>query len=111
MSAKAGHCRTEVRLRRVPELHDQRVVFERLLDDGALHALAAAVNQPHLAQARFMCGVHVFDDDRRDVAWRERMQVERVFDRDLLQDGNEAVTTVFIPPRTAKSPTTVMRRG
>jgi hypothetical protein len=68
------------------------------------------VNQTHLAQAGFVRGGDVLGDDGRHVARRERMEVERVFDRDF-QDGYVAVTMVFMPPRTAKSPTTVMRFG
>ena len=108
---QAGDCGAEVRLRRVPELHDQRMFLERLLDDAALNALAASVDQPHFAEPGFVRGTDVLLDDGCDVARRERVKVERVFDRDLVQDGYVAVTTVFIPPRTAKSPTTVMRRG
>jgi hypothetical protein len=100
-----------MRFRRIPELRDERMVFQRLLNDAALHTLAASVNQPHLCQASLVRGGDVLDDDRRDIAWREGMKVERTFDRDFLQDGCEAVTIVFIPPRTAKSPTTVMRLG
>jgi hypothetical protein len=87
------------------------MVLECLLDDASLNALAASVNQPHFAQAGFMRGTDVLLDDRCDVARRERMEIDRVFDGDLLQDGYDAVTIVFMPPRTAKSPTTVMRRG
>jgi hypothetical protein len=68
------------------------------------------VNQPHFTEAGFMGGGHVLGDHRRHVARRERVEVDRVFDRDV-QDGYFAVTIVFIPPRTAKSPTTVMRFG
>jgi hypothetical protein len=76
-----------------------------------LHAFAASVDQAHFAQARFMRRGDVLLDHRRDVTRRERVEIDRVVDRDFLQDGYVAVTTVFIPPRTAKSPTTVMRRG
>ena len=44
------HRRAQMRLGCVPELLDQRMGAEHTLDDGALHALAATVNQPHLAQ-------------------------------------------------------------
>ena len=54
--------------------------FERLLHDAALYALAAAVNQPHLSQARGVCGVDILLDDRLDVARREGVEVERVLD-------------------------------
>ena len=95
----------------VPELHDEWMVLEGPLDDAALNAFAASVNQTHLTQAGFVRGGDVLLDDRRHVARRERMQVERAFDWDLRQDGYDAVTIVFMPPRTAKSPTTVMRFG
>ena len=84
---QSGHRGTEVRFRRVPELHDQRMVFERLLDDAALNAFAASMNQPNFAKARFVRSRHVLDDNRCHIAWRERMKVEGVFDRDLFQDG------------------------
>jgi hypothetical protein len=81
--------RAEVRFRSVPERLDQLVSFERLLDDSALDSLAAAVNETNLAEAGGMSGCHVFVDDRLDIAWRERVKVERVFDRDAV--GHEAV--------------------
>jgi hypothetical protein len=76
-----------------------------------LNAFSPSVNQPHLAQAGCVCGAHVLGNHRRDVARREGMQVERVFEWNVFQDGYDAVTMVFMPPRTAKSPTTVMRFG
>ena len=87
------------------------MLLECLLNDAALNAFAASVDQPHFSEPGFVRGIDVLFDDRCDVARRERVEVERVFDRDFVQDGYVAVTTVFIPPRTAKSPTTVMRRG
>ena len=80
---ETGHGCSKVRLRRVPELYDQRMVFERVLHDAALHACAASVNQPHLAQASFVRGADVLDDNRRDVTRRERVEIDRVFDGDL----------------------------
>jgi len=103
--------RAQVGLRGVPEFHDERMVLERVLNDAALDACAASMNQSHFAQARFVRRGDVLLDDRRDVARRERVEIDRVFDGYFLQDGYVAVTIVFIPPRTAKSPTTVMRRG
>ena len=87
------------------------MVLECLLHDASLDAFTASVNQPHFAQAGFMRGTDVLLDNRRNVARRERVEIERLFDWDLLQDGYDAVTIVFMPPRTAKSPMTVMRRG
>ena len=55
---------------------------EERLDDGALHADAAAVDQPHFGKPSGMRGVQVFGDDRGDVARRERVEIERILDRD-----------------------------
>ena len=74
--------RSQVGFGGVPELDDQRMPLERLLHDAALNALAAAVNQPDLAQAGLVRGVDVFLDHRRDVARRERVEVEMIFDRE-----------------------------
>ena len=81
--AKAGNCGAEVCLRRIPELLDERMPFECLLHDAALHALAAAVNQPHLTEARVMRRGDVFVDDGGDVARIESVKIDRVFDRNL----------------------------
>jgi hypothetical protein len=79
--------RSQVRLRRVPEFHHERVALERLLHDPALDALAAAVNEAHFAQSRLVGGVHVLFDDGRDVARGERVQVDRVLDGDPVRHG------------------------
>ena len=92
---------------------------ERLLYDAALHAASAAVNHSHLIKARSGGGVDILCDDRRDVARRECMQIELTLDRDPEAISHQrsdlatysAFTTVLIPPRTEKSPTTVIRRG
>ena len=85
---ETGDRGAEMCLRRVPELHDERMVLERLLDDAALNTFAASVNQPHLAQAGFVRGADVLDDDRCDVARRERMEIDRVFDWDFMSIPN-----------------------
>ena len=54
------------------------------LDDAALHAGAAAVNQPHLAQAGLVRGLDVLLDDRPDVARMEGVEVERAFYGDVV---------------------------
>ena len=108
------------------------MAIEDLVNDPALNAFAASVNESDLGEARSVRRVDVLVDDRRDVARRERVKIERAFDRNLLwvrsvvgefghgapalpmglcYAGYVAVTTVFMPPRTAKSPTTRMRRG
>jgi hypothetical protein len=68
-------------LGRIPELLDQRMPLERLLDDGALDAATAPVDQAHLAEPSGVSGCDVLLDDRADVARRERMQIEHVLDR------------------------------
>ena len=50
-------------LRSVPELDNERMVLECLLNDSALNTFAASVNQSHFAQARFVRGSDVLDDD------------------------------------------------
>ena len=97
----------------VPELRDLRMAVERLLHDSPLDTPAAAVNEPHLEQARFGSRGDVLFDDRRDVARRERVEVEGVLERDAV--GHVwmyvAVTWVVMPPLAEKLPMTVMRRG
>ena len=102
------------------------MALERLLNGGALHALAASVNQADFAQAAFMRGPDVLLDDRHHVARVKGVKVDGRFDGNamrLIHNGggpgqagwdnssNEAVTMVLMPPRTVKSPVTVMRRG
>jgi hypothetical protein len=65
----------------VPELRDARMALERGLHDAALHAVAAAVNQPHFAQAGGNGGVDVLLHDRRNVPRRKRVQIELGLDR------------------------------
>ena len=51
------------------------------MDDRALDADAAAVDQADLTEAAFVSRPKVLLDHRRDVARGERVQVERVIDR------------------------------
>ena len=73
-----------MRLRGIPVILDQRMVGEDLVNHRALDALAAAVNQPHLAQPGLVGRVDVFIDHGWDVARGERMQIERAFDWNLV---------------------------
>ena len=66
----------------VPELVDARVAFERGLNDPALHAPAAPVDEPYLAKAGGGRRVHVLGDDGRDVAGREGVEIQLALDRD-----------------------------
>ena len=98
---------------RVPELGHERMLFERPLDDAALNALAAPVNQANLPQPAFPRRRDVVIDEGADILGTERVKVEGMFDRNPVRHDAvyDAVTTVLIPPRTEKSPTTVILRG
>jgi hypothetical protein len=52
------------------------------LHDRALDADPASVDQTHLAKAALVRGREVLLHDGRHVARRERMQIDRVLDRD-----------------------------
>ena len=60
----------------VAKFEDPRMALQRSLHDSALNATAAAVNHAHLTKPGSSGGVEVFGDDRRDIAWRETVQVE-----------------------------------
>ncbi len=60
---------------------------QHLLHARPLDADAAAVNQAQLAQARGVGGVNVFIDHRRDLAGRERVEIERAVDRNSMRVG------------------------
>lgn len=108
----------EVGARIVVETTHEGMLCERPVNDGSLDADAAAVHQPHFAQACGVRFVHVFLDHRRDIAGLEGVQVELGFDgnSDRLvvhysSASKTAVTEAERPPRTENSPTMVMRRG
>ena len=52
----------KMRARVVVETAHERVLCERAVNDGSLHADAAAVNQPHLSESRGVRLVDVFLD-------------------------------------------------
>src|SRR5205814_7664894 len=68
--------------RSIRERGDERVVREQRLDDPALDADPSPVDQPHLGETARVGGLEVLGDDGRNVARGERVQVERVLDRD-----------------------------
>jgi hypothetical protein len=78
---------SKMRLRGIPEFEDERVSFERLLHDAALHAATAAVNEPDLAQTAVPRGRDVLFDNGWDVARSESVEVEGVFDRNPTRHG------------------------
>jgi hypothetical protein len=91
------------------------VTIQCRLDDGALDTATASMDQTHLENARGRRRVDIVDHDIGDIAWRESVKVQlgpcRNAERYFLSLSYAAVTRVLIPPRTEKSPTTVMRRG
>src|SRR5262245_30123583 len=72
-------------LGRVAVRLDERVVPEHLLHARALDADAAAVNQPHFAEARIVGRAQVLVHHRRNVARCERVEVEDILDRDAVR--------------------------
>ena len=64
----------------IPELDDQRMPLERLLDDAALNAFAATMNQADLTQASLVSGCDVLLDHGCDVTRGERVQVQPIAD-------------------------------
>jgi hypothetical protein len=60
-----------MRIRRIGEALDQRMLFERGLNDPALHTAAAAMNQSHFPKPCLVRRVYVFFDDRLDIARME----------------------------------------
>ena len=66
---------------RIPELLDQWVALQRLLDHAALDALPAPVNETYFAEPGLVGRADVLVDDRGDVAGREGVEIDEVFDR------------------------------
>jgi hypothetical protein len=75
----------EVGRRVVKKFDDERMLVESGVNDPSLNASTATVHEPNLAQAGCMRRLNVLDDDRWHVPGSERMQVERVFDRDVVR--------------------------
>ena len=66
----------------VPEFDDAGMLVEGSLDDAALYAAAAAMDQADFTEAGGGGRVDVRMHDRWNIAGRERMQIELRFDRD-----------------------------
>ena len=64
---------TQMGLRIVPELGDERMLIQCLLHPRALDALAAAVDQPHFTEPCLMRGAHIFLHDVHDLTRFERV--------------------------------------
>jgi hypothetical protein len=61
----------------VPELDDPWVPIEHGLDNAPLHAPTAAMNQPDFPEAGSRRLIQVLVNHRRNVAWRECVQIQR----------------------------------
>lgn len=68
--------------RRVRVPGDQGMPREDGLHDLPLDPDPAAVDQPHLDESPGLRGFQIVGDDRGDVSRRERVQVQRILDRD-----------------------------
>lgn len=84
---KARDGRAEMRLGGVPELLHQRMALERLLDEAPLDAFAASMNEADLPEARLVRRADVLFDYGFDVAGREGVEIERLFDGDAVRHG------------------------
>jgi hypothetical protein len=79
------------------------MAFERRLHDAALHASPAAVDDPDLGEASAVRRAQVLVDHRRDVARREGVEIDRVFDWDvdgvsILHSGRPLLKAWRTPP-------------
>src|SRR5712691_548252 len=81
----------------VPEFDDAGMLVESSLDDAALYAAAAAMDQPDFAEAGGRGRVDVGMHDRWNIAGRERVQIELRLDRDSNRLGSHQPSA----PRTA----------
>jgi hypothetical protein len=59
------------------------MLAEHAMDRGALHADTPSVNEPDLAKAFEPRGLEILRDNVRNVARRERVEVEMAFDRNV----------------------------
>ena len=72
-----------MRVRRIVETFHQRMPLQRRLNDSPLHPSTTAVNQSHLSQPRLVRGADILFHDRLDVLGSERVEIDRIFDRDI----------------------------
>ena len=86
--SKYCDCCAQMCLRRIGERFDKRMIPQYLVDPRPLHSNPAPVNQPDFAQAGLVCRPDVFVHDRRNVARRERVQVDRLFDWNAVHFGD-----------------------
>ena len=71
-----------MRIMGVVETEHQGMFLEGGLHDSSLDAFSTAVNEADLGQSCVLGGVHVFGDDRGNISWMERVEIERRLDGD-----------------------------
>jgi hypothetical protein len=71
-----------MRRRIVKKFQYERVPLERLLNDAALYAQPAAMDEPDLSESGCVCFVDVLFDNRRDVRRRKCVEIEGALDGD-----------------------------
>ena len=57
------------------------MLFQHRLNDAALNAAAAAVNEPNFLETGFRGGVDVLVHNRRNIARRKGVEIEFTLDR------------------------------
>ena len=70
-----------MRVRVIPEGRHERMAFECDVDDAALDAAAAPVNDSQLTKTGFVRSAHVLLDDRGDLGGKKRVQIQLGTDR------------------------------
>jgi len=60
----------------------QRMLLERGLNDSALHSSTTSVDESHFPQTRLVRRIHVLFNNRFDVLRAERMEIDRILNRD-----------------------------
>jgi hypothetical protein len=108
--SEPGDGGAEMGFRRVPELGDERMPFERLLHDAPLDALAAAVDHSNFAQARRVRGVDVRFDHRFDVPRREGVKIDGILDGHSHVGGGEPIDWRLAGPVLLNRPDTTPSR-
>ena len=82
-----------MRISVVPELGDERMLFERSLHDPALHAAASTVHEPQFAQAGFVRRADELLHHGRDVTRSKGVEIELRLDGNLVRHRMNIVTS------------------
>ncbi len=93
--------------RRVGIRGDEGMPGEDALHDLPLNPDSSTVDQANLEEPFGLSGVKILGDDRRHVAWREGVKVQRILDR----DANRLVRYSRGPPSTCSFQWSKVRRS